>query len=224
MLMRSGLGLMLLVALMLQPAAAEEPEGFEPYQEMSDQFTLALPSGWSVYDQGKVLMGRKGKTGPPIIFSAEKIDGAAMLSGGEKALQKVMGQLVGVEIGEIPGFMLDRLEAKKGMSCEGFDKKAEKKLLKLVGTDPMFGKDRTTHEKPHADPASIGGCSGLRIKGKGETRDGDGKMLDIFAVSDGEVLYLFKLLNLEKNYSQNLETFEKIVSTLQLAIVAGKQG
>lgn len=141
-----------------------------------------------------------------------------MGSGDEGAIEKLFDQLIGVELGDVLGFMLDRGPAKRGMSCEGFEGKAEKKLLKLVGADPMFGPGRTTRQEPQAEPVTVGGCQGLRVKGKGTARDGDGKNLDVLAVSDGEVLFLFKLLNLDDYYSKNVVTFEQVLSTIDLAV------
>jgi hypothetical protein len=43
-----------------------------------------------------------------------------------------------------------------------------------------------------------------------------GKNLDVFALSDGEVLFLFELFNLDEHYPGNVATFEKIVSTVKL--------
>jgi hypothetical protein len=215
--------LYLLFSVVAAPVLAQQPEGFVPYVGMKDQFTLALPVGWSVYDQQEVLMGKRGKTGPPIVFSSEVIDGRAMMSGDKQALQKVLSQLSRIEVGLLAGFMLDRLPARYGMSCNGIDSQARDKLLELMGTDPMFGRGRTIREKPHAEPALIGGCQGLRVKGKSTASTGEGKILDVFAVSDGDVLFLFKLLNLDEHYPKNLGTFEKVLSTLELA-VASKGG
>jgi hypothetical protein len=209
-----------LLSLVVVLVLAQQPEGFEPYLGMKDQFTLALPVGWSVYDQQEVLMGKRGKTGLPVVFSSEVIDGQAMKSGGQQALDKVLGQLTSVEIGLLESFTLDRLPAKKGMSCNGMDSKAQKQLLDLMGTDPMFGRRQTIRVKPHAEPAIIGGCQGLRVKGKGASSTGEGKVLDVFAVSDGEVLFLFKLLNLDEHYPKNLVTFEKVMSTLKMALAS----
>ena len=100
---------------------------------MKDQFEIALPAGWSVYDQAPVVGAVPGKGGPPVVFSSEVIDGKAIASGDREALRKVLSQMSGVEVGSIPGFMLDRLPARKGMSCKGFDKSAEKQLLDLLG-------------------------------------------------------------------------------------------
>jgi hypothetical protein len=101
------------------------------------------------------------------------------------------------------------------MSCSGFDKNAEKQLLDLLGKDAMFGKGRTTREKPHADSIPLGGCQGLRVRGKGTAGTGAGKTLDIFAASDGKVLFLFMLLNLDEHYGKNVGVFEQIISTVK---------
>lgn len=200
------------------PSLAQEVEDLLPYSGMKDQFELALPVGWSVYDQQEVLMGKRGKTGPPVVFSSEVIDGRAMMSGDKQAALKVADQLSGIETGRLSGFILDRLPARYGMSCNGIDGQARDKLLELLGSNPMFGRGRTIREKPHAEPTLIGGCQGLRVKGKGEARGGGGRILDVFAVSDGDVLFLFMLENLEEHYPKNLGTFEKVLSTLELAV------
>jgi len=201
-------------------------QGFEPFLGMKDQFEIALPAGWSVLDQGAGFRGGKpGKTGPPVVFSSELIDIQASMSmqpgaAQHAAAEKIAEQLGGVEVGEIAGFKLERLPAEKGMSCDGFDQQAQKKLLKLLGTDPMFGPDEITREKPHADSIVVGGCQGLRVRGKGTASTGEGKRLDktldIYAVSDGQVLFLFMLNNLDEHYPKNLGTFEKAMSTLTL--------
>jgi hypothetical protein len=213
----------LLFSVVAVPVLAQQPEGFEPYIGMKDQFTLALPVGWSVYDQQEVLMGKRGKTGPPVVFSSEVIDGRALMSGDKQAALKVADQLSGIETGRLSGFALNRLPARYGMSCNGIDGQARARLLELLGNEPMFGRGRTIREKPHAEPTLIGGCQGLRVKGKGEARGGGGRILDVFAVSDGDVLFLFTLENLEEHYPKNLGTFEKVLSTLKLA-VASKGG
>jgi hypothetical protein len=55
------------------------------------------------------------------------------------------------------------------------------------------------------------------VRGKGTTSTGEGKMLDVFAVSDGEVLFLFVLRNQEEYYPKIIGAFETAISTLKLA-------
>lgn len=208
------LGIAMVFSLLAGPLWAQPPAGFEAYLGMKDQFDRVadrlerLRSGF-----GCRRGARKG--GPPVVFSSEVIDGKAMAAGDREALRKVLSQMAGVEVGSIPGFMLDRLPARKGMSCSGFDKNAEKQLLDLLGKDAMFGKGRTTREKPHADSIPLGGCQGLRVRGKGTAGTGAGKTLDIFAASDGKVLFLFMLLNLDEHYGKNVGVFEQIISTVK---------
>ena len=85
----------------------------------------------------------------------------------------------------------------------------------------MFGPGRKTHEKPQGQPVAVGGCQGIRFKGKGEASNGKEKILDVFAVSDGEVLYLFKLLNLAENHPKNVGLFEEIISTVEITRAPG---
>ncbi len=200
---------------------ASPARDFVPYEALKEQFVLSLPVGWSVFNQQEAMTGSPGLTGP-VLFCSEKIDGRAVTSGEKEAMDEVMKQLARAEVGEIPGVLLERLPAEKGMSCSGFTKEAQKDLLKLLGTDPMFGADRKTRKKPRAETVTIGGCEGLRIKGMGESRSGYGKTLDVFAVSDGKSLYLFKLLNLEEHYEKNVGVFEAVVSTLTLRATEGQ--
>ncbi|MBX3635132.1 MAG: hypothetical protein KF683_07060 [Rubrivivax sp.] len=195
---------------------AQDGAELQPFLGMKDQFELSLPAGWSVFDQGLVLTGKPAKTGLPVVFAAEPIDGSAMMSGNREAVVKVADQLAGVETGRIAGFMLDRLPARRGMSCSGFDRSAQRALLELVGRDPMFGPGRTVREAPRAEAMPLGGCQGLRLQGKGTTSGGDGKNLDVFAVSDGEVVYFFKLLNVDEHREKNLATLERVLATLRL--------
>jgi hypothetical protein len=54
------------------------------------------------------------------------------------------------------------------------------------------------------------------LRGKGTASTGDGKILDVFAISDGEVVFFFKLLNVDEHYPKNVGTFERIVLTVKL--------
>lgn len=200
--------------LVTDAASARIPEGFVLFDGMKDQFQLALPAGWSALDQGEMMTGKKEKTGMPVIFSAEAID--LKPTKDQEALTKMVDQITRLQEGVMPGFVLDRLAAKRGMTCEGFDEKAAKGLLKLMLTDPMFGSGQKTLEKPSASPAGTGGCAGLRVKGKAENAKGEVRVMDIFAVSDGDVLFLFKLVNLEKHHAVNVGQFETIMGTLEM--------
>ena len=54
------------------------------------------------------------------------------------------------------------------------------------------------------DAIQVGSCQGSRYKGEGKKGTW---ILDVRAVSDGEVLYLFSLRNTDENYASNIDTF-----------------
>jgi hypothetical protein len=80
----NGVSMFLLLLLVSSALPAQQLEGFETYGGMKDQFEIALPVGWSVYDQTVVLTGKPAKTGPPVVFASELIDGKAMMSGDQE--------------------------------------------------------------------------------------------------------------------------------------------
>jgi hypothetical protein len=210
-------GVIALVAPPERAAAQAQEETLQLYEGLKDHFVLSLPAGWTAINQLELLTKEPAPFGP-VIFSSQHIDFiAAPGSRDQGALEKLAHQLGAMERGEVPGIILDRLPAEKGMSCSGFDNRARKYLLRLAGADPMFGRGRQTREEPHADSVSLGGCEGLRIRGKGSARSGEGKILDTLAVSDGRVLFLFSLFNLDQYYDRNVSLFESILSTLRLA-------
>src|SRR6185295_13929636 len=43
--------------------AVSAPEGFVRYEGLKDQFTIALPEGWTAYDQERLLKGTSGRFG-----------------------------------------------------------------------------------------------------------------------------------------------------------------
>ena len=69
------LAIVLVFSLLSGPLWAQAPAGFELYLGMKDQFEIALPAGWSVYDQGAVVGAVPGGGPPVVFFSSEVIDG-----------------------------------------------------------------------------------------------------------------------------------------------------
>ena len=105
------------------------------------------------------------------------------------------------------------------MNCSRFGKKETKLVLKLIKRDRMFGRDRKVIAPPEASHTSFAGCEGIRIKGETEKQDGTRWVIDMHAVSDGKILYLFTLRNIKKNYEKNLSIYEKAMSSVQLTSI-----
>ncbi len=180
------------------------------YEGMKDQFTIALPEGWMAYDQDRLLKGAPGRFGlvfflPSKVFTAET---------GTFASAEVMRTM---DTGETESFFLQRQPADKGMSCSGFSEKAEKKLVKLISDDSVFRKAATITEAPHAAPAPVAGCRGLRIRGSSQLSGGPSWVTDAHIASDGETLYIFSLRNHTENYNKNVEVFQKAIATAKLS-------
>ena len=195
-----------------QPKTADTlPEGFVLYEDMKDQFTIAVPQGWGAYDQEQKLKGQPGLFGIIIFMPAEE---SQVLKGYKPEGLEVMRK---VGRGEIPSFFVERVPADAGMSCTAFSEKAEKRLLKTVGQPPpAWRKGRKVLEPPHADPTTVGSCKALRIRAREQAPGGFEWVTDMRAASDGQTLYMFYVRTLAENYAKNLVVFEKAISTAKL--------
>ena len=146
-----------------------------------------------------------------VIFSKEDIS--------KMEIQNQLQALASIDTGGMPSFFVDRLPRKKKMSCSRFGKKETKLVLKLIKKDRMFGRDRKIIAPLEASHTSFGGCKGIRIKGETEKQGGARWIIDMHAVSDGKILYLFTLRNIKNNYEKNLSVYEKAMSTVQLTAI-----
>ena len=199
-----------LIFLIPAVVSAQEVGEFDTYKEHQHQFLVDLPAGWSAYEQMKAITGKATPTGM-IIFSKENI--AKMDFNDQlKAMKKW-------DAGEMPSFFVDRLPKKKKMSCNHFGKNEIKLVTKLIKKDIMFGRDRKVIMSLSAKPIPFGGCEGVRLKGETEKQDGTRWVMDVHAVSDGKLLYMFALRNIKENYVNNINTYEKAMSTVQLTSI-----
>ena len=186
-------------------AHAQVPDGFVLYEGHKAEFTIALPQGWTVYDQMAALGGKPSPVGMLIFTSSspEKLEIEQQL--------KVMGKM---DTGELPSFFVDRTPAKKGMTCSSFPEKAQKDVAKLIQRS-LSG---ANVEPPRVEAATVGGCQGLRVRMDVRAKDGTEWLADVRAVSNGNTLYLFSLRNHKGNFEKNLEAYEKALSTLRMAV------
>ncbi len=178
------------------PASGALPDGFVLFEERKDQFTIAIPKDWTAYDQSRLLgeqqaQKRGGMFNVIIFYRAQdppSNDGMSV-----EIMRKI-------DVGEVPSFFVQKMAAEKGMSCDGFSEKAGKQVVKLLGLDGS-----------HWEPSPVAGCKGVRVRGSG----GDRKQ-DVYAASDGRILYLFYLRMPAEKFEQNAEVFQKSVATAKL--------
>lgn len=229
------------VATMLAVAASlgatESPGGFTRFDELQEQFTIAVPEGWHSYNQIREMDGTDGPAGR-VIFSAEEIPGLhlARVKGTDYEIEykdpersaAARGVALELDTGRLPSFIVDRIplqRSRKGMSCASFTKRfARSAALYQVGPDRGLSGRAAPVQFPDGfeiEPiAKIGGCQGFRIRGEstiGETPGGAKWVVDVRAVSDGKTLFLFIARGLEENLPAILETFETSLKTLELA-------
>lgn len=197
--------------------ATGTPEGFVLFEGRKEQFTIAIPKDWTAYDQAR----RAAASGDRrlmkdsfnmIIFYRSPGPAAKDDWFSEEVMRKV-------ENGEIPAFFVQNLRAQNGMSCGGFTEKAQKNVLKLVSSESAFSRGATITEAPHAEPVPVAGCQGIRVRGSGRARQSStATVYDVYATSDGKVLYLFTLTVPAEKLDKNSEVFQKAMATAKLAV------
>lgn len=186
---------------------AQSQKEFKTYEGHKQQFLIDIPEGWSAYEQMAVFTGPR-PTGM-VIFSEENFANI-------KSFENQLEAMSRWDTGIMPSFFVDRHPKNKRMSCGHFEKKETKSVTKMLKRDSMFDRDRKVISPLTATPISFGGCKGIRLKGETEKQDGTRWVIDVHAVSDGEILYLFSLRNIKENYEKNSSVYEKAMSTVKL--------
>ena len=203
-----------MVALVVTTMAllASEPraeQDAQPRTIVDGQFSLALPAGWSVYDQAAAVQGRPSPTGV-IVFSAE-----SLVTPGQSAAD--VAALARVDRGELPSFIVDRQKAERGMSCAKLSTTAIYNVGTKLNKDPVLSATRRHFAAmaPRHEDITLGGCRGARFLLEAN-KDDPAKhwIIDVRAISDGQVLYLFGLRNPAEQYRHNIGFFEAALVTL----------
>lgn len=191
--------------------------------DLKDQFSIKLPIDWMVYDQALMYREMTGEKDIPSFFDMAfflplkylKRNTVPTPSQGTMRLSSDI--VTKMDTGELPSFFVNRHKAKKGMSCNGFPEKAKKEVIKLLWKDSIFSTKYSKVIVPlQADTTSIGECRALRIKGRAQLPDGNEWVLDVHALSDGKILYLFSLRNEKQYYERNYSLYERAVATVRL--------
>jgi hypothetical protein len=177
-----------------------------------DQITISLPDGWSVYDQTEALSGKASPLGV-VVFSAQPVAPPG-------STRADAARLAQIDTGEVLSFFVERSAANNGMTCAKLSRGAVYDIATNINRDPaiatagrrLFGGGL----EPHHTDIEVGGCHGVRVALEAH-QDDPAKhwKIDVRAVSDGRVLYLFSLRHRGIYYKDNLAVFEKAISTVQ---------
>jgi hypothetical protein len=192
----------------LPESAGAVPEGFVVYEGQKSQFTIALPQGWVAYGQSNPLAAHLQLSLIVFYFHPNTTSQDTMF----------LGELLGkIDTGEVPAFFVQRFLAEKGMSCGGFSDTAEKHVFKWVTSDSAFGMGVTMQGAYHSERTPVAGCQGIRIHGTGQPpKKSTPWANDVYAVSDGTILYFFTLRGHADYYKKNADIFQKSVATARL--------
>jgi len=203
-------GIALVIAFNATVPVADAAGDLVPFTGLEEQFTIALPAGWSVYNQSAALSGERGPLGV-VFFSAQ-----SLIKPGEKAAS---AELLGkADVGEIPTFFVDRQSAGKDMTCSEFSRIAGGRVAGMVRRDPAFSKGRALPTQFLPERIELGGCQGFKVHLRASHSNPDAEWtIDVRAISDGKVLYLFSLRATSEHYQKTLGIFEKVLETLKLS-------
>lgn len=200
-------------------AQYDVPAGFEAYVGLEGQLTLAIPQGWSVYHRALTATDRHGFWGEAI-FSPEPVLSTTEQDP-ERREELRREALQAIDSGAADAFFVDRREARRGMRCRGFSDKAVKLLQQWVAEDPLFAQARGVEESIRTQPIVVDGCNGLRIVKHSGQGDEVERVLDLRAVSDDEIVFLFGLRSQDDRYDEDLERFETAVRSVRFSVARG---
>jgi hypothetical protein len=204
--------LVIAATLPLIAARGGAAQGATALSGIQDQFAITLPDGWSIYDQTAALSGKPSAVGM-VFFSAAPVTAPGATTTDAALLAKV-------DTGELTSFFVQRMPARKGMACDKLSKAVIYDIGLKINQDPVVS---TVGRKlfgsgiaPGHKDIELGGCHGVRFLIDAHKDDPPKHWtVDVRAVADGTVLYLFSLRNKADHYAKNLETFERAIATVR---------
>lgn len=197
--------------LLFSRMAASESAGFEPYEGLKEQFTLALPHGWLVYNQS-----RSGSPHGVVMFSSASLRISGKGKTKAELIEMSRVQATQVDSGELASFFVDRYPAKSGMSCNGFSKGASKAKLRVLTSATALGGGSKLIEPAQVEPMALGGCQGLKVLVRAQTPEGWELVMLVYSFSDDQTTYDFTLRNRKEFFEKNRPVFDKVLSTLKI--------
>lgn len=195
----------------VQPATAET-QRYETYLGNRHQFTIEIPDGWHVVDQSPYSeTGVIGFYSQPV---SVRLDKDPVISRQQE--QEFARLLEDLSTGALPAFFVDRYKASRGMSCDHFDSRAQKRKVKIYSKAYALGKKPKLLGKPEIVPVELGGCRGLRVSLSALNADGETLHMLVYTAAINGLTYDFALLTEASYFDQNLPWFSRIMSSVRL--------
>lgn len=183
-----------------------------PYEGNRNQFTVDIPDGWHVVDQSPY-----SDTGVVAFYSKPleaKYDKDPVVN--QQRQQAMMDLLDDMVSGAVPSFFMDRYKADKGMSCEGFDARSQKKKVKIFVKSDALGRGSKVVGKPDVSTTEFGGCKGLKVLILADAVDGQSMQMLVYSAAVDGLTYDFVLMTESTYFAQNLPWFERVIASVRL--------
>lgn len=190
--------------------------GYQAYEGPDRKCALAIPEGWSAYLESLVVVAGHSAWGTTIL-SAEPIRTIETKADGAVRTVDDLELLDAILAGESPGFFVERARASRGMSCTGLSASARDRVLTRARQDIVFGEDFEVLAAPAATVDTVGGCEALHVVGRSRRPDGADLVLELYAATSGETLYVFGLRALADRYEDHRKAFAASVASVKFA-------
>jgi hypothetical protein len=191
------------------------PEGLVPYTELDHVFAMAVPEGWPSYHHEMISSGGSVFWGTAVFTPESMTSDVAEnhLDGTERELA-----LEAIQRGETSAWIVRRVESKVGMTCEGFTDKGLVKLANWIAKDPFLNVPFDAPQATAFEPAAIGVCRGVRATLRASADSGPDSVLELRAVSQGEVTLILALRTNAEDLETDMKLFEAALPTVKFAI------
>lgn len=207
-----SLGILLFTSSSVAQSVSAGAEPHKTYLGNRDQFTIDLPDGWHIVDQSPYRdSGVVAFYSQPIELRLDKDPAVS------KQQEVAFFQLVeDMSSGALPSFFADRYKADKGMSCEGFDKRAQAKKLKIFSKADALGKKPKLIGTPEVANVGFGGCKGIRVSFRATNAEGYDWQMLVYSAAVNGITYDFALLTETQYFDRNLPWFERAIGSVRL--------
>ncbi len=191
------------------------PPEFEAYSELDHVFAMGVPRGWSSYHHELVSVGSAVVWGT-VVFTPRELTTATgpPASDDETKRDRALAQ---IQSGELTAWVVHRMEAVGGMSCDGFSDKAQRTLGSWIANDPFFAEPFQIDEPPRFESTTLGPCAALRLLARSGT-GGEDPLLDLRVGSHNGMAILVGLRSTAARYATDVELFARALATFEFAV------
>jgi hypothetical protein len=186
------------------------PEGFVVYEALDHMFTIGLPAEWKAIHPSADVEDGVVRTGTVTFFEPP-----GPVTGREERAE--VGRRAPGEAarGAWLNVSVERRPAEKGMDPDGLADGVVADLRTEVETDPAYLGGLRTEAELEVAPATVDRRNGVRIRGSGRDETGASRHLELIAVADAGLLYLFRSVADDDHMDSGTEILETVIETVR---------